>query len=287
MVMVWRGAQDGAATDARQGNIDQTLTAAIQDVLWVDLRTSSSPSVLHQTDVSGCCIHHWRGWEQIDEAVHNTGPQVAVFEYDYPNALGLKALQLTKAKFPWLPIFMLTEQHCESLAIWAFRTGVRDFFVKPLECDELGLRFKALQARSSPTRATRLNLLPRQPIPIVARCTSHASVKSTFAVARYIERHLHEQITLRQASRLSEMSTNKFSRAFKLEQGLSFKQFLIEKRIASAKDMLRNPRAAIADIAHATGFGDPDYFSRVFRSRTGMTPSRYREETLVHEHASA
>ena len=48
--------------------------------------------------------------------------------------------------------------------------------------------------------------------------------------------------------------------------------FLTERRISLAKELLGDLTLNIAEVALATGFDDPSYFTRRFRQKTGMTP---------------
>lgn len=249
-------------------------------VLWVDFRTGPSSSTLDDLDFCFGRLHHRKGDGLIGQTIHALGPHVLVFEYDYPDALGLKTLRETRQDFPSLPLFMVTEEHSESLAVWAFRTGVRDFFVKPLQGEELTARLARLPDPwpGRDARAKRGNCIPEQTIPVEARCASPISRKTTLRGARYVETHLYEKITLEGMARLCGLTPFQFSRRFKQEHGLSFKDFRQQERIAKAKELLRNPRSAVADVAYAVGFTDPPYFARVFRASVGMTPSEYRQQ---------
>lgn len=62
--------------------------------------------------------------------------------------------------------------------------------------------------------------------------------------------------------------------------GITFSEFVLQQRLASAYRMLSDPRhagRAIHDIALQAGFGDLSYFNRSFRRRFGMTPSDARK----------
>jgi AraC-like DNA-binding protein len=64
------------------------------------------------------------------------------------------------------------------------------------------------------------------------------------------------------------------------ETGLSFTQHVLEKRLARAAALLRDPRQSarrIADIALEAGFTDLSHFNRSFRRRFGQTPSDARQ----------
>jgi len=62
-------------------------------------------------------------------------------------------------------------------------------------------------------------------------------------------------------------------------EGLSFSEFVLERRLERAWQLLRRPAAlsrTISSIAFEVGFGDLSYFNRTFRRRFGMSPSQSR-----------
>jgi AraC-like DNA-binding protein len=246
-------------------------------VLWVDFRTSASESALGGLRGLGYRFHRHAGCDGISQKVQQVCPRALMFEYDFPSPIGLRALQLTKRAFPSLPLFMVTEEHSEDLAVWAFRTGVRDFLVKPIEAgDVISWLAELPEPRPVECRRPRTNILPKPPIPVAVRYAAPALPKTTVPAYRYMEAHLHERMTLEAMAKLCGMSPFQFSRAFKREHGINFKDFLTRQRIARAQQLLCNPHAAVVDIAYAVGFTDPPYFARVFRRLVGLAPSAFR-----------
>lgn len=65
---------------------------------------------------------------------------------------------------------------------------------------------------------------------------------------------------------------------FKTAYGMPPSRYLARRRIEHAKGVLRTNAKKIADVAKMSGFGDPYYFSRVFKKVVGVTPTQYREE---------
>ena len=66
-------------------------------------------------------------------------------------------------------------------------------------------------------------------------------------------------------------------------EGLSFTNYVVERRLARAHALLTEPLAAappVSAIAYDVGFGDLSYFNRAFRRRYGATPSDVRAEAL-------
>jgi AraC-like DNA-binding protein len=71
-------------------------------------------------------------------------------------------------------------------------------------------------------------------------------------------------------------AANYFSGEFSRTYGLSPVEYLRERRIFKAQDLLRSGDLPIKDIAAQVGFDDPYYFSKVFSKRVGLSPTGYR-----------
>ena len=74
---------------------------------------------------------------------------------------------------------------------------------------------------------------------------------------------------------LSGMSEVYFRRLFKDLTGLSPKEYLIEKRIAYAKDLLLSGGFPVSEVALLSGYGEPCHFSRAFSRREGVSPAEF------------
>ncbi|HNX32163.1 MAG TPA: response regulator [Holophaga sp.] len=71
------------------------------------------------------------------------------------------------------------------------------------------------------------------------------------------------------------ISPNRLSRLFGEEMGKGFSDYLIEYRIDRAKELLVVPGASIKHVSFSCGYPDPNYFSRLFKKVTGLTPTTF------------
>lgn len=96
--------------------------------------------------------------------------------------------------------------------------------------------------------------------------------------ARFIVKNYNKNITLEDVSEFVHLSSGYFSKKFKNETGIGFKEYLGKIRIQKAMEMLAETDYSITDIAYKCGFNDSNYFGDAFAHVVHMSPSRYRKE---------
>ena len=84
------------------------------------------------------------------------------------------------------------------------------------------------------------------------------------------------QLELPALARELNVSYTWFRRTFTQHTGSSPHQYLLELRLARARNLLSETSLAVKEAARQTGFQDEHYFSRMFRERIGMTPTQWR-----------
>jgi AraC-like DNA-binding protein len=97
----------------------------------------------------------------------------------------------------------------------------------------------------------------------------------TTAIA-YINSHFREDLSLDQVADFVGFSRYYFSRSFKKRMGYSYSEYLVQKRLQSAVDLLIRTDLPIREVAEQSGFGSVASFNRVFRESKNCTPTQYR-----------
>jgi AraC family transcriptional regulator len=97
-------------------------------------------------------------------------------------------------------------------------------------------------------------------------------------VREFINGHLDEDLTLAEIAEAADLSPYHFARAFKRSTGLTPQQYVTERRIERAKQLLAESRLPIVDVSAFAGFKNQSHFTTTFRRLTAMTPKAYREE---------
>jgi len=93
----------------------------------------------------------------------------------------------------------------------------------------------------------------------------------------YIHTHYAEPLTLEHLARLQGMSARQFSYLFHKNIGMRPIDYVIQYRIRRAREILATAgQQPIGEVAALVGYDDPQYFSRVFKRHTGMSPREAR-----------
>ena len=95
----------------------------------------------------------------------------------------------------------------------------------------------------------------------------------------HINLHLEENLTLESIASTIPVHPSHLSRTFKKETNMNITTYIQKQRIEMAKIYLQSESISITDIAFMVGFNDLNYFSRLFKKSTGMTPSQYAKKS--------
>jgi YesN/AraC family two-component response regulator len=112
-------------------------------------------------------------------------------------------------------------------------------------------------------------------------CEYGAFRREIAAAVEQIDSTFREGISLESVATHISMTSSYFSKLFKQEVGMNFLQYLTEKRLEYAKQMMAETDGSMLDIAMEAGFREQNYFGKVFKKHTGLTPLEYKK--LIRE----
>ncbi|MEX1029063.1 MAG: response regulator [Paenibacillaceae bacterium] len=107
---------------------------------------------------------------------------------------------------------------------------------------------------------------------------SEGQATHVFKAVAYIQEHIGDNLSLQQVASFVHLHPGHLSVVFKKESGMTFRDFVMKKKMEYAMDSLAVSPAKISEIAAGVGYDDVKYFGQIFKKYTGKTPSDYREE---------
>src|SRR5262249_9103371 len=143
------------------------------------------------------------------------GLDLVLIDHVLPGRSGLELLRLSKQRWPWVPVVLITGFGSEDLVIQALRAGADDYLRKPV--DVADLRQVALTCA-------------RAGSPVASIATSAASPERTHRGIRrallFAQEPLAEPITLTQVAREAGLSKFHFCHLFRRQMGRSFRRYV-------------------------------------------------------------
>jgi YesN/AraC family two-component response regulator len=248
-------------------------------LLWVNADVAGLREAWTSEFARHCDVHEIESSE-LSSADADGDWDLVCFNFDYPEMTTLRLIPNTKKRWPSVPILMLTMQNSADIALWALRSRVFDLLIKPIAAEEVDRCMErvqgALQARRSQTERSPHAMTTVQ-MPAETRYRPQLAVTPRLQNAiAHVAKHFAQHISESELALLCEMSPSRFCREFKAAFGVTFVEYVSNHRISEAKRLLVNPGISVTDVAMAVGFGDPSYFTRVFRRQEGVSPSEYR-----------
>jgi len=99
-------------------------------------------------------------------------------------------------------------------------------------------------------------------------------------IKKYIRANLNKKISLTDISEHTFFSPVHCEKLFRKETNTSIIDYVINKKINEAQYLLMTEPTDIRKIAEKIGFDNYNYFSRLFKKRTGFTPSQYKKRHI-------
>lgn len=180
----------------------------------------------------------------------------------------LKKLKGKDSKSKDIPVLVLTARTVDDIKLEAFRLGVDDYLLKPFSVDELKARIKNL-VQIGKNRSEHGSDEQIQEFDFDQSWLSE--VKSA------MEEHLSDHnFNLGLVAEKMKLGERQFQRKLKRMTGSTPVVYLKEVRLQLARQHLENREFdQVSKVAHAVGFSDAAYFSRMYKERFGVLPNSY------------
>lgn len=93
----------------------------------------------------------------------------------------------------------------------------------------------------------------------------------------YMNENFHERIDFHALAAMAGYSPDRYRHLFKEQTGMSPGRYILGRRVAHARNLLRDTSLGMAEIAAGCGFANDSQFCSMFKRETGMSPGAYRK----------
>ena len=268
-------------------------------VLIVEDEQIIREGILSRPDWAGMGITQLRSAASAKEAfavLENYTPDLIISDIRMRGMNGLEMCRKIREKLPQVQIIILTGYDEKEYLKEAIELGVVGFIEKPLSLTTLRHAIDKVRKNFAGT-GQESGLQPSTKNDAAATAGENSSFsgpdgtdppsrrqeteeRSSLAVKKvmsYIQDHYWEEdLSLKILAEQVYLTPQYLSTLFKNETGMTVGQYMADHRIDQAKRMLDDPSYKLYQISGLVGYKDANYFTRLFRKKTGMTPMEYR-----------
>lgn len=204
-------------------------------------------------------------------------PDLVVSDVMMPQMDGFELCQLLKTDdfTSHIPVILLTARAEDADKLSGLETGADAYLIKPFNSKELLLRIHNLIEVRTKLRKKFSGKLLVKPSEITVTSQDSQFMQRLLET---VEKHMDdEKFSVEALSHEFGMSSSQMNRKLKAIVNQSAGAFIRSVRMERALALLKTDQANIAEVAYATGFSEASYFSRVFKSYFGYSPSEVKK----------
>ena len=230
------------------------------DEVWITLGLKK---LLEKLNIDAWVVGTANNGLTAKEEIAHFKPDVVFADIRMPGLTGLELLQVIPDVSPETKVVIISGFAEFSYAQEAVQHHAYDYLLKPIKEEDLA---RVMNSVINDRGAEKDDLVKA---PAYDRMIDN--------VISDIREHYMEDISLTSLSAKYNISLGHLSKMIKDNLQVNFSDYIASLRIQRAKELLRDDRLSIQEIAEIVGYNDYFYFTKVFKKVEGISPSKYRK----------
>ena len=209
----------------------------------------------------------------------NTYIDIMVSDIEMPGESGLKLIQYVNEHSENTECIILTCHDEFDYARTAVSLNCLEYLLKPIRYQKLTeIILRAKEKVEARRQNEQMKQYGQQYIQSLSKETRSDTANALENAVSYIDAHLAEELSVRDLAAVCFVSADHLTRLFKKKYGMTVSEYIQDKRIRLASELLRQNDATISMVANTVGFGNYSYFTEQFKKHFGVTPREYQQQ---------
>ncbi len=217
-------------------------------------------------------------YTQAVKAMQNTFVDVLLCDIEMPDESGLELVAYVNAHSPGTACIILSCHDEFDYARQAVKLDCLDYVLKPVRYETLTeILRKAMDFVRERNHKSMMENFGQQYIDGIAQ-RSRGDLASTEDIAEaFIKEHLSEDLSVKIVAEAAFVSTDHLTRVFKKKFGMTMTDYILDRRMKLAGELLKKPDLSITMVSNSVGFNHYSYFTEQFKKYYGLTPRDYQK----------
>jgi len=231
---------------------------------------------IESTDIGFAVTETAKNGQEALEIIKNDPPDVVITDIRMPILDGLQLLQHLYSLEPAVRSVVISGYNDFEYTRKAIQYNVRDYLLKPVETDELNQCLLRLKIELDAEHASVVDRVK------ALKASQGESIQDTIEKFRlFLEKNYTQDLNLSLIAQDLNFNLSYLSKCFTKMVGETPSSYIIHLRISHAKHLLKSvPELTIKEVGELVGYPDQNYFSRIFKLKTGISPAHFREKCI-------
>jgi len=214
--------------------------------------------------------------------VRRAAPDILVCDVRMPRMDGIELTRILRDRYPRLQIVFLSGYSDKEYLKSAIKVNAVDYVEKPVDDGEL--REAVLRAAARCRTAADAASRGRHCVfPAERRLSAFLGKdvnRTVHAVMEHVMANVGADLSLRAMADRFGLTPAYLCKLFRKETGETLHEFVTLARIEKSRQIMRDPRLKLYEVASLVGYGDQKHYARVFKRYMGCNPFEYRGSYL-------
>ena len=218
-------------------------------------------------------------YSEADAVFQKNYVEIMISDIEMPDGTGLELVVWVHAHGPGTLCIIMSCHDEFDYARQALSLRCLDYVLKPVRYPTLtAILKKAMETVEQRRHKDRMETYGQQYIDMVSGRNWDEQEDAVEKVERYICEHLADELNVKSLADMVYIGADHLTRTFKKRFGKTVTDYILEKRMILAGELLKDPRLTITMVSDAVGFGNYSYFTEQFKRFHGKTPREYRKQ---------
>jgi len=207
---------------------------------------------------------------------------VMLCDIEMPDESGLELVAYVNSHSPGTACIILSCHDEFDYARQAVKLDCLDYVLKPVRYETLTeILRKAMDFVRERNHRQMMESFGQEYIDSLAQKSKGDYVSAADTAEQYIKEHLDEELSVKMLANLAFVSSDHLTRLFKKKFGMTVTDYILDRRMKLAAELLKKPDLSITMVSNSVGFGNYSYFTEQFKRFSGLTPRDYQKRFAV------
>ena len=223
-------------------------------------------------------IHQAYSYTEAVALLEKNHIDIMLCDIEMPDESGIELVSWVNEHSPNTECIILSCHDEFDYARQALSLRCLDYVLKPVRYSKLTEILKnAMDTVQQKQHRELMEKYGKQYIDSLAKKTKGDYIDAVSQVESYIAEHLAEDLSVRELANMVYISSDHLTRSFKKKYGKTISEYILEKRMNLAGELLKRQDLTITMVSDSVGYGNYSYFTEQFKKVYGMTPREYQK----------